>query len=244
MSKKIIIPSENIRYKLVDLFHAYMERYYKTKKSRKSHCRNMYDWMDDYDDDELAYWMAHGFIFPMGDEDDYDEDDCVIWPPTSSRKHDKKNDKDAYDFFWEGQKKGKKKKHKRGGKRARVIDLNAPYSGFETNPCEVSDDEISYTEYEEIDDNGISNGKEIYYYPDYHDKDNRLEFETLSSFCDFCEDNGYVVSDQVANDIMFRRVSHTCLRPDSKEYGMYEIMAEDSYGTMFYEVCEANELGG
>ena len=89
----------------------------------------------------------------------------------------------------------------------------------------------------------MSNGKEIYYYPDYHNKENRLEFSTLSAFNDFCEDNGYNVPDHIANDIMYRRVSHVCLRPDAREYGLYEIMAEESYGTLFYEVCEASELG-
>jgi K+-sensing histidine kinase KdpD len=96
----------------------------------------------------------------------------------------------------------------------------------------------------EIEDNGITNGKEIYYYPDYHNKDNRLEFNSLSGFSDFCEENGYNVPDHIATDIMYRRVSHVCLRPDAREYGLYEIMAEESYGSMFYEVCEASELGG
>jgi hypothetical protein len=58
----------------------------------------------------------------------------------------------------------------------------------------------------------------------------------------FCEENGYNVPDHIANDIMYRRVSHVCLRPDAREYGLYEIMAEESYGTLFYEVCEASEL--
>jgi hypothetical protein len=233
MSKKIVIPSTNIRYKLVSLFHSFMDSYYESCKKRSSHCRNMYDWMDD--DDELAYWRSQGFIFST--EEVMDDDSCVIWPPTKSKKG--KKGKDSYDLFWEGQERHKKK-HKRGGKRARVIDITEPYSGFE----DVSDDDFGYTEYDEVDDNGVTNGKEIYYYPDYHDKDNRLEFNTLSDFCNFCEDNGYIVSDSVANDIMFRRVSHTCLRPDSREYGMYEIMAEESYGVMFYEVCEDAELGG
>lgn len=235
MSKKIEIPLVNIRSRLVDLFHLYMERRYKACKRHTSHCHNMYDWMADLDDDELSFWAAQGFVF----DDDGDDDSCVIWPPKSHKKKHKKHDKDDEDFFWEG---NKKKHKKRGSKHARLIDINQPYSGEEEDPREVGDYDV-YTEYEEIDDNGVSNGKEIYYYPDYHDKENRLEFETLSGFCNFCEENGYVVPDHVANGIMYRRVSHTCLRPDAREYGLYEIMAEDSYGTMFYEVCEANELG-
>lgn len=246
MSKKIKIPLVNIRSRLVELFHVYMENRYKNRPRYSSHCRSMYEWLEDCDDEELAYWAAQGFIFDDGDcanfyDNDNDDGDVdVIWPPKSSSrliKKEKKHDKDAYDIFWEGQERHKKK-HKHGGKRARIIDLNQPFSGEEEDPREVE-----YTEYEEVDDNGLTNGKEIYYYPDYHNKDNRLEFETLSGFNDFCDENGYVVPSHIANDIMYRRVSHCCLRPDAREYGMYEIMAEDSYGTMFYEVCEASELG-
>ena len=239
MSKKIQIPLVNIRSRLVELFHLYMENRYKNRPRHSSHCRSIYEWMEDMEDDELAYWMAQGFEFDNANFYDNDDDDCdVVWPPTSRRlvKKEKKN-RDVYDEFWEGQERHKKKKHKHV-KRARLIDLNQPFSGEEEDPREVE-----YTEYEEIDDNGISNGKEIYYYPDYHNKENRLEFNTLKGFNDFCEDNGYIIPDHIANDIMYRRVSHTCLRPDAREYGMYEIMAEDSYGTMFYEVCEASELG-
>ena len=239
MSKKIQIPLINLRSRLIDLFHSYMENYYKTHKRSNSHCRSIYEWMEDMDDDEIEYWRSQGFIFADDDYANYYEDDCdVIWPPshTSSKKKDK-HKKDAYDLFWEGQGRHKKK-HKRGNKHARLIDLNQPFSGEEENPREVDD----YVDYEEIDDNGISNGKEIYYYPDYHDKENRLEFETLDGFNDFCAENGYVVPEHIAHEIIYRRVSHTCLRPDAREYGRYEIMAEDSYGTMFYEVCEANEL--
>ena len=244
MSKKIIIPSVNIRYKLVDLFHAYMERYY---KSHKSHCRSMYDWMEDMDEDEIAYWRSQGFIFDDYPSDDFndedDEDDgCVIWPPRYDKHNKKKKGKDSYDFFWEGQAKKSKKKHKRGGKRARTIDISTPYSGEEENPYELGDDEI-FTDYVEVDDDGIVSGKEIYYYPDYHDKENRLEFSTLKAFSDFCDSNGYLISEEVSKKLIYNRVVHTCLRSDSSQYGMYEITAETSYGTMFYEVCENSELG-
>ena len=60
---------------------------------------------------------------------------------------------------------------------------------------------------------------------------------------DFCDDNGYVIPSHVSNQIIFNRVSHTCLHPESRNYGVYEIIAETSYGNLFYEVCESNELG-
>jgi hypothetical protein len=64
----------------------------------------------------------------------------------------------------------------------------------------------------------------------------------LSGFNDFCDENGYIIPMDVGNKILYNRVSHTCLNPSAREYGAYEIMAEDSYGSMFYEVCEENEL--
>ena len=157
MSKKIQIPLINIRSRLVELFHLYMENRYKNRPRYSSHCRSMYEWLDDCDDEELAYWAAQGYVFDDANfyEGDDDDDSDVIWPPSSSvRKLNKKNKKgkrDVYDELWEGQE-GHKKKHKRGGKRARLINLNQPFSGEEDNPLEVGDDDI-YTDYVEIEDN-------------------------------------------------------------------------------------------
>lgn len=243
MSKKIKIPSDNIKFRLVDLFHSFIERKHKSEKYT-----TVYD--DDMDDEELMWLMQQqGFIFrDVGDDfaNYYCDDDGgdVIWPPASQSKKGKKNGvrtaDDIYKDFWDKESRKSKRKHRKG-KHARLINLNEPYSGEEEYP----NDEINFSSYEELDDdNGILDGKEIYYYPDYHDKENRLEFSTLKAFQDFCDDNGYVVPEYVGNAIMYRRVSHTCLIPQSREYGMYEIMAEESYGNMFYEVCDASELNG
>ena len=239
MSKKIKIPSINIKNHLSDLFHSFISRKYEYDKSHRS---NYYDEMDD---EELMWLMQQqGFIFhDVYDDDDYsydaddDEDDSdVIWPPKKSNH--KRNADDIYDEFWN--KKSSKRKHRKG-RKARCIDISVPYSGEEEDDV----DEFDYTPYEELDDdNGVLDGKEIYYYPDYHDKDSRLEFTTLKAFNEFCEDNGYSVPTHVSNQLLFNRVSHTCLHPSSREYGLYEIMAEESYGSMFYEVCDASELGG
>ena len=216
MSKKILIPSCNLRSSLVDLFHLFM--------------RNHYDTYDDYDydEDEIACLMSQGYIFdsvpgdgmPFGDDDD---DDIVIWPPSKNKSSARSSGtrSDVYSEFWN--------KNSDSKRKARIIDINTPYSGMEDSPSE-------------LDDDGIWDGKEIYYYPDYHDKDNRLEFNSLKSFNDFCEDNGYKLPEHIANAIMYRRISHTCLSPLAREYGEYEIMCEDSYGSLFYEVCDESEL--
>lgn len=246
MSKKIKIPSNNIKSRLGDLFHSFIFRKYKADKKRS----NYYDEMDD---EELMWLMQQqGFIFrDIYDDDDYanfyasdddDDDSDVIWPPTFSKNKGKggRTADDIYDEFWNRESKRGKRKHRKG-KKARVININEPYSGEEED--DVND--FDYTSYEEVesDDNGLSDGKEIYYYPDYHDKDARLEFSTLKAFNEFCDDNGYVVPSHVGNMILFNRVSHCCLHPQSRDYGLYEIIAETSYGNLFYEVCEASELG-
>ena len=236
MSKKINIPSVNIKSELSALFHSFMSHYNKNRSNRRM---ELYNDIDDYEllwlmqQQGLGYDDYDGVNFYDDDDDDY----SVVWPPSHSKKKGKRSANDIYDEFWGGNKKSKRKHRK--GKRARLVDINQPYSGEEEEPSEVG-----FAPYVEVgDDDGILEGKEIYYYPDYHDKDSRLEFSSLKSFNDFCEDNGYVVPDHVANEIMYRRISHTCLRPDAREYGMYEIMAEESYGVMVDEVCDPSELG-
>lgn len=239
---KIELPSNNIRCELSDLFHTFLSSRKVSKRNKRFVPCGIDE--DDLDDEEIRWYMQQGFVFDgpefYDNDDDYDDDDCsVIWPPSKSKKGKKHHRKaeDIYDAFWKGiSSKGRKRKHRKG-KRARVIDINEPYSGEEEYPMEVDG-------YDELDGNdGIYDGKEIYYYPDYHEKESRLEFSTLKSFNDFCEDNGYTIPEHVANEIMYRRISHTCLRSDAKEYGMYEIMAEESYGTMVYEACDLSEIG-
>ena len=236
MSKKIKIPSLNIRNNLSMLFHSFMAN--RPKPRYRQPC------YEDMDDEELMWLMQQqGYVFnDLDDEymDYYDDDDGdVIWPPKHIKSKSKKNKKrSAYDDFWDNYEHKSKHKHSKS-KKARLIDINQPYSGEEEDP-----NEVGYTPYEEVsDDDGIVNGKEIYYYPDYHDKNSRLEFSTLNAFNEFCMDNGFSVPEHVANEIMYRRISHTCLRPDAKVYGLYEIVAEESYGVMVYEVCEPSELG-
>lgn len=225
---KIKIPLKNIRNYVYDLFHEYMDSQYEMRRT-KPHRNHVYDYMDD---DEVLALMQLGFVFPEDDDYDYgnyyedDDDSSQIWPP--------KKEKTAYDVFWENEERKSKRKHAKKSK-ARVIDITQPYSGEEEDPTE-------YASYEEIDSDGILEGKEIWYYPNYREKYDRLEFNTLKAFDDFCADNGYVVPPYVAENIAYRRVSHTCLRPDAREDGIFEIMAEESYGDMMYEACDVTEL--
>ena len=234
MSKKIKIDIPNkVKPNLISLFHEYLSR----KAKEPSHAA-IYDEWDGYDD-MADYWDR---IFP-GWDNDLDDDSDIVFPPKNNgvlilnpKGKGKGKKKDPFQNFWSQEdreesfsKGGKgKMKHKKG-KKARILDINALYSGYEDDPTEYSLDEN--TEY-----------KEIWFYPDYHCKDDRLEFNSIKEFNDYCENQGYFVSSEVANDLSWRYESHCCLCPESERVGLLEIMSEHSYGEMFYEACEEQEL--
>ena len=242
MSKKINIPLSNIRYQLHDLFHEYLEDMYSYRRMSTRN-RSNYDWMDDED---VLWAMQNGFIFQGMDDDmanyygDDNDGECV-WPPMHNTSKKRTKGLDPYGDYWdkldrlEG-----KKKHRRGNKKkhAKVIDIHTPYSGMEDNSNDVEE----YDDYYEIDSSGIEDGKEIWFYPDYSNKSDRLEFNTLSGFSDFCAEQGYHVPSDVGVEIAYRRVSHTCLEPTLREEGIFQIVAEESYGDMRYRVCPVEEL--
>lgn len=244
MSKKIEINIPNkVKPNLISLFHEYLSR-----KAKEPTYSSYEDW-DDYYDDMAAYWDR---VFP-GWDDDLDDDSDVVFPyssngvlilnPKGKRKGKKK---DPFKDFWSQEdreesfsKGGKgKMKHKKR-KKARIVDINAPYSGYEDDPTEYNLDDIGF----EYSSNGEdTEHKEIWFYPDYHCKDDRLEFNSIKEFSDYCEKQGYFVSREVAYDLAWRYESHCCLCPESEKVGLLEIMSEHSYGEMFYEACEEHEL--
>lgn len=228
MSKRIKISINNNRPKLGLLFHQYLHR-------KAEEYKNVVYTEDDYED-MAAYWDK---VFP-GWDDDLDGDTvfpviCDTFGLNKNRKKGKKKDV-SYDFYNGETTKRSKHKHKRGGKnnRARYIDIDVPYSGYEENPTEIDD---------EYDDNDYQS-KTIWFYPDYHYKDDRLEFNSLKSFDKFCAKEGYSVPKYVESDIVYLSESHCCLNPLAEKEGILEIMAEESYGEMFYEACDASELSG
>lgn len=244
MSKKIEINIPNkVKPNLISLFHEYLSR-----KAKEPTYSSYEDW-DDYYDDMAAYWDR---VFP-GWDDDLDDDSDVVFPyssngvlilnPKGKRKGKKK---DPFKDFWSQEdreesfsKGGKgKMKHKKG-KKARIVDINAPYSGYEDDPTEYNLDDIGFEYSSNVED---IEHKEIWFYPDYHCKDDRLEFNSIKEFSDYCEKQGYFVSREVAYDLAWRYESHCCLCPESEKVGLLEIMSEHSYGEMFYEACEEHEL--
>ena len=236
MSRKIklTIPNKK-RPNLSLLFHEYIQR----KATERTHGR-VIDYDDDDYEDLAAYWDR---AFPGWDDDiDYNDPDTVfpIVCDTfglNKRKRDCKRDT-AIDYFGFGStKRGKRGKHKHTkGKKGRKMDIDVPYSGFEDNPTEYWGDD----DYED----GDGQSKTIWFYPDYHYKDDRLEFNSLKAFDKYCTRMGYTVPKFVESDIVYRSESHCCLNPDAEREGVLEIMAEHSYGEMFYEACDTDELSG
>ena len=226
-----------MKHALHDLFHEYLDELYELEKTCRGSRRCNYDWAED---EEVQWLMQQGVIFP-GMEDDManfydgeyeDEDADTIWPPK------KKHSLDPYGDYWNmidalEKKKGKKKKHKRGNRgKGKVIDITTPYSGMEEEPREVDD----------YDTSGIEDGKEIWFYPDYSNKHDRLEFNNLNDFSEFCAEQGYHVEADVGMSIAYRRISHTCLDPELRDEGVFNIVAEESYGDMRYAVTPVQEL--
>ena len=196
MSKKVVIPSINLRSILGDLFKSFIERV-------------GYDYGQQYD--MRRFWEAYGEYYDDYDGygDDYGYADYY--------------DSDMY-YGVNGKKSHKhhvKKGHKSHKGSARIIDINEPYSGEEDM---LEEDRV------------------IYYYPDYHERDSRFEFHTYSEFQEFCESMGYDIPSDVESWIRYNTVCHCCLSSESLKYGKHEIVAESSYGILFYDVCDIDEL--
>ena len=235
MSKKINITIPNkVRPNLVNLFHEYLSR--KAKEPKRNMGGTEAYIFDEYDD-IAEYWDQ---MFP-GWDDDLDDGD-VVYPPSNvivmkPKKEKKGKDKrTAYDVFWQQEREeqwGKKGKHKHNKKKAKTFDINVPYSGVEDDFDNIS---FATEDYE-------TDAKEIWFYPDYHCKEDKLSFNSLKEFSDYCDSMGYWVDKAVAAEISWRYESHCCLNPESEKIGLLEIMSEHTYGEMFYEACEESELG-
>ena len=268
MSKKysLAIPGKE-RPNLLSLFNTYIIRKVKEEREKwknrySSRSGILYDY---YDDDEYVEEMEqlrrfYGGCFPNSggcildplnddewDDDDYDDYEVgangeIIFPinkDTNLEKtlrpgeyHRSAQDMDDYwnkmaKFNQNGKKKHMKHRGNRGGKKAKVIDISEPYNAnYIDNDGDALDSCI------------------IYFYEDYHNKYDRIEFNNLYEFDKYCQETGFTVPSYIAEQIAYAPVSHCCLNPIAKEHGELEVMREETYGDMFYEACESNELGG
>ena len=111
-----------------------------------------------------------------------------------------------------GSKKGKSKGKKGKGKKSYEVDA----FGMDT----------SFTE--------------IWFYNDINNKYDRLCFQSLAEFDDYCEDMGYYVSPNVGEEIVYNSVSHCCINPLTIGTGRLDILVEESYLDLCYayeELC-------
>lgn len=228
MSKKIQISLSAPKAPLKELFTAFLIRKEKEGKSRRKRHYIDESYEDDYDDDEYRnfFHTRFGVCCPSVD------------PNHKGGKGKKKGSSkavDPYNIYWgKDDEKGKKGKHTKG-KRAKTLPIDIPYSGFEEDPSEIGEDPNT------IDFN--FSDVTIYFYEDYHDQTERLEFSSFKEFDDFCVERGYQIPQYCRHLLLTSPVSHCCVDPLSLKYGFdEEIVVEDSYGALFYSVSEVEEL--
>lgn len=174
------------------------------------------------------------------DEDDYWDEYEEVYPGPSEKDDDEDIYSELYpdvDAYWDSlesdsKKKGRngKYKHTKGKKNKTkvsedMLDITRPYTQGFIDETDLPEDDDLVAQY-------------IWFYPDYHDMTDKLEFNSLKDFDDFCVKNDFIVPPYVGEKIAYRPVSHVCLNPGAKERGVDEIMSAESYGDMYYEACE------
>ena len=232
MSKKINIVTPGISHSsLWDLFTKYVSRKVEEEKEywrsvgRSLGGRYSYLYDDEYDDEMRK---LREYYNGTSDDDYYvDDDGCIIFPPNSSNSDYFEEDeyfKKLNKLNSKGKKKHTKHRSRHRSKGTKIIDINTPYSGFEEEPDE------------------IGGSIKIYYYPNYQDKYDRIEFDSLIEFDEYCQQEGFLVPPYIGEKLAYKPVSHCCLNPYARERGVLEIMAEESYADMMYEACEETDL--
>ena len=252
MSKKIELGIEGrLRSKLKPLFKTYVSKKMEESSRKMSYYLSFFpfleDWVVDEEEAELIL-RYYGYLDKNGniildpkeskgssnkridylDDEDYWDDYEEIYPGSS-------------DEFWgrlecgsrRRSKKGKYKHYKRKKRMDSydedMFDVSRPYTQGYLDETELPDEECS-------------NVQCIWFYFDYHDKTDKLEFNRLKDFNDFCERNDFLVPPYVGERIASRAVSHVCLNPGAKERGVDEIMGAESYADMFYEAGEELQI--
>lgn len=176
--------------------------------------------------DFYNYWDNYGYEDDYYDDRDYGYDSS--WDDY----------KDGALLYPKWNKKGNKagKRYKRGSKkkkgRCKVIDIHTPYSGDEENA----------DEYEGIEDKDYEDVKEIYFFPDYHNRYEYEEFSSLKELDEYCQHMGIHVSEESSNILYLYDVCYCCIDATKREEGELELVVESNYDYMFYEACTESEL--
>jgi hypothetical protein len=95
-----------------------------------------------------------------------------------------------------------------------------------------------YDDSNNYDDYGLTD-KTIYYYRDINQPEDVEIFENLHEFDNFLNEEGIEMSDDEANKLMTRDISHCCLNPiDRYEKNRLRIMSSSSYGDLRFSNAE------
>lgn len=272
MSKKISIVCPGIiRSGLLSSFRSYLVRKRKDEIERAKRYRERYGrfgprsfslYDDDYDEEMALLRALYGYydddnindyindglsnVHPTDDDDDglsnyeIDDEGCIVFPIYKGKRNGSRSSKRGH--------RGHHSKHcRRSGK---VIDIDVPYSGYEGSDfIELNDDEngsdVNGSDISSSSsDISLSSSNKIYFYPNAFDKYDRLEFDSLLEFDSYCQEEGFSVPPYVGEQLAYNPVNHCCLNPVSRQSGILEIMANESYAEMMYEASEASYENG
>ena len=215
MSKKINVVSPGVCHSsLLSLFKLWVKRKGAEKRNNRIiFPSGVYD--DDYEE-EMSILRAYYGIYDSDydDDDEYyvDDEGSIIFPVKKEVVSSQEDEGSVIDALYSSGKRRGKHKHSKHrsrhkGRGAKVVSINTPYSGEE-------DDEYS----DESNSRSL-----IYFYPDYHDKHDRIEFESLMEFDEYCNEEGFMVPAYVGEKLAYNPVSHCCLNPVAKEHGIWHM---------------------
>lgn len=172
---------------------------------------------------------------------DYDDDEMdIIWPHNINSRSGKGH-RSRHRF---NRKNGvmvassasrSSNRHVDGGKKKGGKKTNRSSSTTNIVPLKIENDLSG-------DDTYLDNKVKVYYYPDYHNDDDRVEFSSLIEFDEFCRDEGFQMDNDTLWQLFDGGVSHCCLDPVRRANGELCIICESSYDRLFYEVCQSDEL--
>lgn len=221
MSKKIHISLSSPKAPLKELFVSFLIRKEREERNKFARRHRHYIDEDDEDDDEYRKFFHERFGAS-----------CQSTRKGKGSKKGSSKSVDPFAVYWD--KKDKKNKHSKG-KKSKGLPINVPYSGYEEDPSEIGEDpnELGFNFSDVV----------IYFYEDYHNSAERLEFNSFKEFDDFCIDRGYQIPQYSRHLLLTSPVSHCCVDPLCEKYGFdKEITVDDSYGALFYAVSESEEL--
>jgi hypothetical protein len=130
-------------------------------------------------------------------------------------------------------KRGKKKGHKEKARKKNNHYLL--YSGNYDDDDDYWENRATMFnngEWSDEDDDEGDTYKIIKFYPDMENEMTYREFNSIKEFSDFCDENGYYVSNFDMNNMINQYVTHCCVDPVSKE----DILTDTSYGALYWTV--------